>query len=216
MLDALRHRETVRNATIIGKNRLQATMLCNFLISELGIACQTTHLSKAEDITDPQLLLIDCGSYSIDQIQNLLERIDTKRNPCFVALLNSPHDTAYEALTHWPQVKGIFYEDNSTEILALGVQEIIEQGLWLPRKLTHSLLEYYRKPLTQREPSVSDQLTKKERKVLEKLAVGMSNEEIASSLNVSCHTVKSHLYKVFKKIGVSNRLQAANWAQEYL
>jgi ATP/maltotriose-dependent transcriptional regulator MalT len=42
---------------------------------------------------------------------------------------------------------------------------------------------------------------------------GASNTEIADSLFVSEHTVKSHLYNVFKKLNVKNRLQAVSWAR---
>lgn len=45
---------------------------------------------------------------------------------------------------------------------------------------------------------------------------GASNVEIADSLFVSEHTVKSHLYNVFKKLNVKNRIQAVSWAKEYL
>ena len=48
------------------------------------------------------------------------------------------------------------------------------------------------------------------------LMTGASNTEIADSLFVSEHTIKSHLYNVFKKLNVKNRLQAVSWAKEYL
>jgi ATP/maltotriose-dependent transcriptional regulator MalT len=45
---------------------------------------------------------------------------------------------------------------------------------------------------------------------------GASNTEIADTLFVSEHTIKSHLYNVFKKLNVKNRLQAVSWAKDYL
>jgi len=45
---------------------------------------------------------------------------------------------------------------------------------------------------------------------------GASNMEIADSLFLSEHTVKTHLYNVFKKLNVKNRTQAVTWAKEYL
>jgi LuxR family transcriptional regulator of csgAB operon len=51
-------------------------------------------------------------------------------------------------------------------------------------------------------------LTKREAEILAQVAVGDSNQEIADKLNISPHTVRTHIYNIFKKIKVSNRLQA--------
>jgi len=59
-------------------------------------------------------------------------------------------------------------------------------------------------------------LTSREIEVLSVLVSGAKNEEIASKLYISTHTVKTHLYTIYKKIDVSNRLQAVLWANENL
>ena len=59
-------------------------------------------------------------------------------------------------------------------------------------------------------------LTKRESEILVTIAGGASNEEVADKFFISPHTVKSHLYNIFKKVGVSNRLQAALWARRNL
>ncbi|MGE5547483.1 MAG: response regulator transcription factor [Solirubrobacterales bacterium] len=55
---------------------------------------------------------------------------------------------------------------------------------------------------------MGSQLTAREREVLRLLGEGLANKAIANRLAVSDVTVKSHLSKVFRKLGVSNRLQA--------
>ena len=59
-------------------------------------------------------------------------------------------------------------------------------------------------------------LTPREIEILSVLASGVKNEEIASKLYISPHTVKTHLYAIYRKINVSNRLQAVLWASENL
>lgn len=54
-------------------------------------------------------------------------------------------------------------------------------------------------------------LTKKERSILKLLAEGKSNKQIANELFLSVHTIKTHNYNLFKKIGVRNRTQAVNF-----
>jgi DNA-binding NarL/FixJ family response regulator len=56
-------------------------------------------------------------------------------------------------------------------------------------------------------------LTAREREVLELLADGLANKQIARKLGISEKTVKTHLTSVFQRIGVTDRTQAALWAQ---
>lgn len=55
-------------------------------------------------------------------------------------------------------------------------------------------------------------LTQRESEVLRQLAHGLTNKEIAQSLHISYETVKEHVQHILRKIGVSDRTQAAVWA----
>ncbi len=67
-----------------------------------------------------------------------------------------------------------------------------------------------RKPLEKRtEPAVLESLTPREIEVLELLARGQPNQEIAQSLLTSVSTVKKHVRQIIAKLGVSDRTQAA-------
>ncbi len=55
-------------------------------------------------------------------------------------------------------------------------------------------------------------LTKRESEVLKQLALGLSNKEIAQALSISYETVKEHVQHVLRKLGVTDRTQAAVWA----
>ena len=52
-------------------------------------------------------------------------------------------------------------------------------------------------------------LTKREKEVLELIIQGKSNPQIANELILSIHTVKAHLESIYKKLGVHNKVQAA-------
>ncbi|HCY85736.1 MAG TPA: hypothetical protein DHV36_11430 [Desulfobacteraceae bacterium] len=67
------------------------------------------------------------------------------------------------------------------------------------------------------EPGNDDTgLTRREKEILDLIASGFSNQQIADELFISPHTVKTHLHNIFKKINVKRRLQAALWAAENL
>jgi LuxR family transcriptional regulator of csgAB operon len=60
--------------------------------------------------------------------------------------------------------------------------------------------------------SISEKLTQRQIQILALLTVGATNDDISDKLCISPHTVKTHLYRIFKKINVPNRGQAALWA----
>ena len=59
-----------------------------------------------------------------------------------------------------------------------------------------------------------DELSPREREVLAMVAQGLPNKLIARRLEISEKTVKAHLTSVFRRIGVTDRTQAALWAAE--
>ncbi|WP_237055321.1 helix-turn-helix transcriptional regulator [Microbulbifer sediminum] len=83
----------------------------------------------------------------------------------------------------------------------------------LVERLRGSLREDYREITGAPQ---SPQLTRREQEILAQLTSGESNSVIAARLHLSEHTVKNHIYNIFRKIGVKNRLQASNWAKLHL
>ena len=61
-----------------------------------------------------------------------------------------------------------------------------------------------------------EQLTERECQVLALVAEGFPNRQIARRLEISEKTVKAHLTSIFQRIGVTDRTQAALWAQRHI
>jgi DNA-binding NarL/FixJ family response regulator len=62
---------------------------------------------------------------------------------------------------------------------------------------------------------VPDEISDRECEVLAAIAAGASNSEIADALSLSTRTVERHARNIYTKIGVHNRVEAANWAREH-
>lgn len=65
------------------------------------------------------------------------------------------------------------------------------------------------------DPQAGSSLTGREVEVLRLLTEGQTNMEISQSLQISHHTVKSHVIHIFNKLGVNDRTQAAVWAVKH-
>jgi len=87
----------------------------------------------------------------------------------------------------------------------------------IPHNMASKLLTEFstlaKKPVASPDLSKNYQpLTSREKEILQTLANGASNKEIANALNISEHTVKIHLKNILKKLQVNNRIQAAVYA----
>ncbi|AQS36748.1 transcriptional regulator, luxR family [Shewanella psychrophila] len=155
------------------------------------------------------LVVIDLATVDVQnayQIQRHVEKEYASR----VVFLHYPRQIDARFLIHPTVTAGIFYCDASLEDVGQGLANILRGKSVIPAKLIHSSGD------EQSNLEGSDNLTIREREVLQALLSGSTNVDIASQLFVSESTIKTHLYRAFRKIGVSSRGQAIAWAQTHL
>jgi DNA-binding CsgD family transcriptional regulator len=73
-------------------------------------------------------------------------------------------------------------------------------------QLTRTFIEEVH--LAEPEGQKSTPLSKREREILQKVADGATTRQVASDLGISPHTVKTHLERIFEKLGAKDRAQA--------
>jgi DNA-binding NarL/FixJ family response regulator len=96
-----------------------------------------------------------------------------------------------------------------------GVRVVAAGDALLAPTITRRLVEeFVRRPRPGSEPPELAELTDREREVLVLIAHGLSNAEIAARLVVSEATVKTHVNRVFQKLGVRDRVHAVVFAYE--
>ncbi|WP_431025683.1 LuxR C-terminal-related transcriptional regulator [Halomonas sp. H5] len=133
----------------------------------------------------------------------------------FLAAFNLRDEAHAVELLSSMHLQGIFYRSDSLELICKGLSLLREGKPWMSRSLMARLLEYYRqRQLNVYRPTCG--LTQRELEIIGLLGAGASNMEIADRLFVSEHTVKSHLYNIFRKIDVHSRGQAINWTRRHL
>jgi DNA-binding NarL/FixJ family response regulator len=118
--------------------------------------------------------------------------------------------------------RGYCHRDIDIALLEKATHVVLKGEIWVGRKLIPHLLEELTVLTEQRRrdaPGKSDErlerVTPRERQIVDLLSVGASNKEIAKRLNVTERTVKAHLTAIFRKLGLSGRLQLALFALEH-
>lgn len=132
-----------------------------------------------------------------------------------LAALNLRNEDHAVKLLNSLNLSGVFYRSDSLPLICKGLSLLCKGQPWMTRSLMARLLENYRhRQLNLYRPTCG--LTHREVKILGLLVIGASRTQIAEHFFVSEHTVKSHLYNIFKKIGVHTSSQAADWARAHL
>ena len=213
----------VAHIHIVSMNTLQNELLLSFIKGKTSLegTC-SINLESASPINDngsklPQLLLMDFENNNVDSLWGKISSWKKSYGEhSFVALCNVAPEMDIEKAAVANKIQGLFYNNDPPNIIPKGIFAILNGELWYSRKtLTKCLLE--QNPSNDfSEQATSCNLTLREREILALITSGYSNKTIADDLFISVHTVKTHIYNIYKKINVNSRFQAALWAAKYL
>jgi DNA-binding CsgD family transcriptional regulator len=218
---------TDKSVYVVGPNRLQNSLMASYLSEATGAECTAVeYLAQVPEHDDgngkgqnhKRLVLWDCLGMDA---QSCLVACEIEGNDVISnglsAFFNVSEGVGIEEKAISYGAEGFFYEGDLAENLAKGVRAIFSGELWIPRKV---LGDYVKKTNGRSRPPKTrkqiPELTRRETEILSMVASGTKNSEIASKLFISHHTVRTHLFNIYKKIGVPNRFQAILWAAEHL
>ncbi|HEU4666919.1 MAG TPA: response regulator transcription factor [Arthrobacter sp.] len=111
---------------------------------------------------------------------------------------------------------GFLLKSAAPESLAEAVRSLARGDGWLDPAVTRMLITQFagRTPDVLPAPAELSRLTQREREILAIIATGLSNTEIAAGLFLSEGTVKTHIGRIFAKLGLRDRAQAVAFAYE--
>jgi len=209
---------------IFGSNKLQNELLLLHLNDKTGLKgkcllnLKPDHPTIKSESVQTKFFLIDCKNFDIKNCWNDIKHLkESNPSQCFVALCNVDPKAGIEKMAMGNGIEGIFYESDSLQAILKGIVTILNGDLWYSRKtLTKFLLEPKLSANSSENGCAKDLLTFREREVLALIASGQNSREVSEKLFISSHTVKTHIYNIYNKINVTNRLQATLWAAKYL
>jgi RNA polymerase sigma factor (sigma-70 family) len=163
----------------------------------------------------PDVVLMDIRMPNMDGLEATRRLLDGAGPTTHVLILTTfgLNEYVYEALR--AGASGFLLKDAPPEELLAAVHVIARGDALLDPAITRAVIEEFaRRPARTDLAARLDELTPREREVLELLARGLSNGEIAERFVVSEGTVKTHVASVLRKLGVRDRVQAVIYAYE--
>jgi DNA-binding NarL/FixJ family response regulator len=205
---------------LIEDNRLLREGIAALIKKQTDMSVVTT-IGNGENILlligklKPNIILLDLGLRS----QNSLQIVKlVKSNFPLTKIIVMDLIPLQEDVFKFVQAgaSGFMLKDISVEEFLKTIRSVFDGAQVLPPHLTGSLfsqiINHAINGLTNTVINDSVQMTKRERQVIELIANGDTNKEIAQKLHLSTYTVKSHVHNILEKLALNTRVQIAKHA----
>ncbi|MFI7538507.1 response regulator [Streptosporangium sp. NPDC049376] len=181
------------------------------VVAEVGDGVEAVEAARAHR---PDVLLLDIRMPRMDGIE--AAGIVSAETPCRVLMLTTfdLDDYVFEALR--AGASGFLLKDVRRDDLVHAVRVVAAgESLLAPSATRKLIAEFTSRVQAVRPPAGElDMLTAREQETLRMIALGQSNAEIAATMVLSEHTVKSHVSNILTKLGLRDRVQAVIAAYE--
>ncbi len=174
----------------------------------VGVAADGEEAVAACAARRPDVVLMDLDMPRVDGIE-ATRRIHAAQPEVAVLVLTSFSDAARITGALDAGAVGYLLKDAASHEVAEGVRSAARGESPLDPRAARTILEARSRP----DPLAA--VSEREREVLALLVEGLPNKLIARRLEISEKTVKAHLTSVFRELGVTDRTQAALWAERH-
>jgi len=176
-------------------------------IQVVGEAESAIELFRNLDIFSPTLILMDIrmpGSSGID----LTRRVKQKNEGIKVIILTTYDDDEFLVNAINAGAEGYLLKSASPAVLAAAIRRVAQGERLISPSLMDSMLREFQE-MSQADNERRSGLTQEELEIVQLIADGATNREIAQKLYVSSVTVKRKVQEIMEKLDASNRAQAA-------
>jgi DNA-binding NarL/FixJ family response regulator len=177
------------------------------VVGEAGDGAEALALARQ---ADPDVVLMDIRMPGLDGIAATRALAAAEDNRAKVIILTTYEldEYLFEALE--AGASGFLLKDVVPEDLIRGVRVVAEGGALLAPSVTHTLIAAFASRARRAQSAAADlsSLTPRELEILTLVGTGLTNTQIAADLVISENTVKTHVARVFDKLGIHERVQA--------
>lgn len=171
-------------------------------LNQQGIRYRSKHCDNFRDLSQHwltakgyNLLLLDDSLPGLSCLCKLTDLVEQNATP--ILLCSAATDPALIAKFRRSGIRGLLPAAMQAAHLAAALTQLREGESWIQPALAA--------PRSELSPPSLHRLTATEMRVLHSLGDGLANKQIADSLNLSVHTVKTHMSNIFRKLDVTNR-----------
>jgi two-component system, NarL family, response regulator NreC len=152
----------------------------------------------------PDVVVMDVGMPVLNGIE-ATKTIVTQNPQISVIILSMHVDESYVMRALKAGARGYLLKDSAPADLMSAIQAVSQNKSFFSPKVSHILAEDYVRVLKQKGAVDSyDLLTTREREILQLIAEGKANKEIAAALNISPYTVETHRSHILEKLNLHN------------
>lgn len=168
------------------------------VIGEASNGRQTLELIQAHT---PDLVLLDIGMKELNGLE-VAERI-TRDHPGVKTLILSMHaNEEYVLRALRAGASGYMLKDSAITELKLAIEAVLSGKTYLSPTISRSVIDSYLHRTGSGKKAALEQLTPRQREVLQLIAEGNSTKEIAASLNLSAKTVETHRAQLMERLDI--------------
>jgi NarL family two-component system response regulator YdfI len=184
------------------------SMLADSRFDIVGSAADLESLSGQFVDVEPDVVLVEAATYAQEELLNALEVAELAQEYPVILLSQQPK-TAWLSKALRAGVRAVLPRDVAPEQLRAALEAAAAGLVVIHPSELDTVLSATVGPSAPLD-ELLEPLTRREREVLQMLAAGLANKEIAARLAISDHTVKFHVASILGKLGASTRTEAVS------
>jgi DNA-binding NarL/FixJ family response regulator len=149
----------------------------------------------------PDLILLDIGMKELNGLE-VAERVTREHRSVKVLMLSMHANEEYVLRALRAGASGYMLKDSATTELKLAIEAVLDGKTYLSPNISRSVIDSYLHRTGSGKKAALDQLTPRQREVLQLIAEGNSTKEIAASLNLSAKTVETHRAQLMERLNI--------------
>jgi len=174
------------------------------MFSQSGAEVIALSVPGALDAPGVSLILVDAGC--TDHLFELLATFHRRRPRMRLIVIGMQEDHGYIQKVIGAGAKGYLTHMAKESEIRLAIEIVQDDSVWAPRKVLARLLESSAAETANAAVESAPKFTDREVQVLRLLVAGSPNREIARELGIDAVTVKAHVGRIMRKVGVANRI----------